>query len=90
MRLFLREESKGNIHGIKISCGAPIISHLMYADDLLIAGRANVIEAKSIDRILETCCNWSGQEVNYNKSHLFLSRKLSKDSKKSVKNVLRL
>lgn len=52
MRLFLKEESKGNIYRIKISHRVPAISHLMYADDLLITGRANVIEVKSINRIL--------------------------------------
>lgn len=40
-RLIAQEEQKGNIHGIKIFTYAPAISHLMYADDLLIMGQAN-------------------------------------------------
>lgn len=40
-RLLAREECSGRFHGIKISRGAPMISHLMYTDDLLIIGKAS-------------------------------------------------
>lgn len=35
-----RNERMGNIHGIKVAKNAPVVSHLLYADDLLVMSRA--------------------------------------------------
>ncbi|KAH7542921.1 hypothetical protein FEM48_Zijuj02G0126500 [Ziziphus jujuba var. spinosa] len=43
-----REEEQGGLHGIKIARIAPAVSHLMYADDLLIMCRADPKEASII------------------------------------------
>lgn len=40
-QLLLHQEQKGNLHGIKVDHNAPAISHLMYADDLLVMCSAN-------------------------------------------------
>lgn len=40
-RLLLKEEDQGRLHGFKVDRSAPSISHLMYANDLLIYYRAN-------------------------------------------------
>lgn len=52
-RLLNKEESQGNIHGIKVSKGGPAISHLMYADDLLLMCKANNQEARAVKRCLD-------------------------------------
>jgi hypothetical protein len=39
-RLFLKEEQLGNLHGIKIARNSPPISHLLFADDIIIFSKA--------------------------------------------------
>ncbi|KAH7536620.1 hypothetical protein FEM48_Zijuj03G0004000 [Ziziphus jujuba var. spinosa] len=41
LKLLLKEEERGRIYGIKVDCNASAISHLMYADDLIISCLAN-------------------------------------------------
>ncbi|XP_059430102.1 uncharacterized protein LOC132163748 [Corylus avellana] len=43
-RLLFREETLGNIKGLKISRNTPAIHHLLFADDLLIFGKATLKE----------------------------------------------
>lgn len=52
-RLLQREEEQGGLHGIKIARIAPAVSHLMYADDLLIMCRADPKEASIIKDSLQ-------------------------------------
>lgn len=51
-RLMGRKEAGGNVHGIRIARNAPAVSHLLYADDLLVMWRANRSDATSF-RTLE-------------------------------------
>lgn len=43
---------KGDIHGIRIACYAPEVSHLHFADDLLIFCRGNLTQVDSVLDIL--------------------------------------
>jgi hypothetical protein len=43
-----KEESEGNLKGLQIARNCPAINHLLFADDLLIFGRATNTEAKCI------------------------------------------
>ncbi|PKU82193.1 Putative ribonuclease H protein [Dendrobium catenatum] len=72
---------------MKISPNAPLISHLMYADDLIIFSEANKISLKTISAILKNYCKWTGQVVNSGKSSLLFSKSISRSS---VKNLSRL
>lgn len=47
--LILREENLGSLHGIKMASMCPPISHLLFANDVMIFSRANVREANVID-----------------------------------------
>lgn len=57
-RLINREESLDSIHGIKVYKNAPTISHLMYADDLLLMSRASRVEAQSFKTCFDLYCGW--------------------------------
>lgn len=60
MRMLGREEVKGDLNGIKIDRNAPAITHLMYADDLIIMCREKEKEAISFKKIFARYCAWSG------------------------------
>ncbi|PKU64921.1 putative mitochondrial protein [Dendrobium catenatum] len=53
-------ENIGKNIGIKVNPNGPIISHLMYADDIMIFSRANKNCMKKVDNILKNYCSWTG------------------------------
>ncbi|PNX94786.1 ribonuclease H [Trifolium pratense] len=55
----------------------PLISHLMFADDLLLFGQAVEENMKVIMEVLNKFCSMSGQRVNYDKSSIFFSRNVT-------------
>ena len=59
-RLIEKEENLGLLHGIKMASSCPFISHLLFADDVLIFSKANVNEAGVILNCLSTYSSWSG------------------------------
>ncbi|KAH7514410.1 hypothetical protein FEM48_Zijuj11G0086700 [Ziziphus jujuba var. spinosa] len=87
-RLLLKEEDQDRLHGIKVDRNAPAISHLMYADDLIISCRANHRDATIIKECLSYFCSWSGQEVNEEKSNIFFSRSTPRKAKMAIKEIL--
>lgn len=89
-RFITRAESIGDIHGVKISQESPLISHLMFADDLLIFCRANTIEVKKVKRCLNVYCTWSGQSINYAKSIIHFSCNTSDEMKHEILHKLEM
>lgn len=72
-RLILRAKSGGLLHEVKVARNASAMSHMLFADDLLLFARANQQEATTIKNIMEQYCSRSGQKVNLGKSALFCS-----------------
>jgi hypothetical protein len=52
--LINRAENRGDIHGVKICRNAPIISHMLFADDCFLFFRATENEAMIMKNILAT------------------------------------
>lgn len=57
-RMINKAEEEGRLNGIKVSRTSPRISHFMYADDLVIYGKATTQEAEVIKEILNQYCQW--------------------------------
>ncbi|MCI23418.1 RNA-directed DNA polymerase (Reverse transcriptase), partial [Trifolium medium] len=55
---------RGDIHGVKICRGAPMVSHLLFADDCFLFCRASIDEANHLLKILKTYEDASGQQIN--------------------------
>jgi exonuclease III len=89
-RLLLREENLGSLHGVKIARLSPPISHLLFADDVMIFSKANNGEAATILKCLNSYSKWSGQCINFSKSAIFFSRNCKPAIKTSINNILRL
>jgi hypothetical protein len=71
--LLFREETYGHLKCLKIARTTPAIHHLLFANDLLISGKATHKEATSIHHCLTKYCLWSGQSINNGKSSIRFS-----------------
>lgn len=67
-QLIFREESQRCMKGDQVSREGPRISHLMYADDVLLFAHASHSDAVAIRECLEDYVSWSGQFANLSKS----------------------
>lgn len=73
-RLLNYELRLKNIGGIRTSIPGPTITHVMYADDVVLLTKATRRDASNLVRVLEKYCNWLGQAINKNKSGVFYSK----------------
>jgi hypothetical protein len=87
-RLLLKEERIGNLKGMKIARNSPAINHLLFADDLLIFGKASLLEASSIKTCLDKYCSWSGQSVNADKSSIRFSKNTNHTTSSNILHIL--
>ena len=89
-RLLQKAESLGNLHGIQLSPSCPQISHLQFADDLLIFSKANSSNASTILECLSSYQAWSGQKINYSKSSVIFSKNTIGQSAANLCQLLNL
>ena len=74
-----------SLHDIQITRNAPIISHLLFADDCIIFAQADVQEAQHIAEILSSYEKVSGQKINLDKSMISCSRYVSENRQNELK-----
>lgn len=58
-RLLAREEAVGRISKVKVSRASPKITHLLYADNLVIYHKVVHCEAAAVAECLHTYCEWT-------------------------------
>ncbi|EEC77009.1 hypothetical protein OsI_15342 [Oryza sativa Indica Group] len=75
------------ISGIKLGPNGPPIHSLMYADDLIITGQAQVEEAQKISDIIRDFCNKSGQTPNWSKSSILFSAKTPEKARQDILHI---
>jgi hypothetical protein len=66
-------ESRGELHGVRVCRNAPVISHLLFADDSLILMQANKENAEKLESLLDRYCANLGQKISDAKSNIFFS-----------------
>ncbi|XP_057419022.1 uncharacterized protein LOC130713254 [Lotus japonicus] len=67
------EVRQGQWKPVQISQGGPGISHLFFADDVLLFAKAEVAQVRNIYRVLEDFCGASGLKINLSKSKAMAS-----------------
>lgn len=87
-RMLAKEEQLNHFKGIKISRTSPSISHLLYADDLVIFCRANTDDATCINEVINKFSVWSSQCANKEKSSIHFSNNTSHHTKLDITNIL--
>ena len=83
-------EERGELEGVKVCREAPIISHLLFADDSLILMHANKKNADSLINILNSYCAIPGQKVSDAKSSIFFSGNTEVEVKAEVCETLNI
>lgn len=87
-RLIQCEEVRGLINGVQIERTAPPISHLLFADDIMLFCRANAGEARQVQKCLRIFGEWSGQVINPLKSYLIFSKNTPHATRDHLTNPL--
>lgn len=62
---------------VKVSRNGPMILHLFFPDDLLLFGEATEDQMQVILTCLERFCDYSSQQINFQKSQLYCSSNVS-------------
>lgn len=89
-RLLLRDENRGNLEGIKLGSLGPSFSHLLFADDILIFGKATIHKARVIHRCLSLYFLWFEQSINQSKFFILFSKNTPSTTCRDIKSILNL
>ena len=81
-------ESRGELEGVRVCRGAPVISHLFFADDSLILMHADRRNATNLKNVLDTYYAASGQKLSHDKSSIFFSMNTMVEVKEEVCQIL--
>jgi hypothetical protein len=76
------------LNGIKVAPLAPMVSHLLFADDSLLFFRANRENSLVIKEVLDTYCRASGQQINMEKSSIHFAKGVRQQNHDEIKSLL--
>jgi len=79
--------SASRLQGITLGPGCPQIHSLLFADDLILCGKATIHEAQAMKDILIDFCNRSGQLPNLRKSSILFSKNVPSNIKQQIKSI---
>ncbi|CAA7016118.1 unnamed protein product [Microthlaspi erraticum] len=66
---------------ISLSRGGPKLSHICFADDLILFAEASVAQVRVVRRVLAKFCLASGQKVSLAKSKIYFSANVPRDAR---------
>ncbi|XP_060964189.1 uncharacterized protein LOC133033466 [Cannabis sativa] len=81
-------ERRGRIRGCRVARGAPLVSHMLFADDSYIYCQATEEGARNVMELLQCFQEASGQQVNYQKSTIFFSPNTTPNVKDTICSLM--
>ena len=88
LSLKLQDALQANhVTGILLGPNCPPIHSLMFADDLIICGKADTLEAQTISNILDQFCYESGQVPNWKKSGILFSKNVPLQDQENIRRT---
>ena len=75
---------EGSWKGVKASLNGPNITHLFFADDILLFSETDDVNCDTIMDTMDMFCEMSGQSINYQKSLLFVSPNVPRGRKNAL------
>ncbi|XP_061365840.1 uncharacterized protein LOC133309118 [Gastrolobium bilobum] len=85
--LIMDEVGRKNWHPIKAGRSGPLISHLMFMDDIILLAEASLSQLDCITSCLEKFSRMSGQCVSMEKSCIYFSKNTSQETVDSISSV---
>ncbi|KAE8707428.1 hypothetical protein F3Y22_tig00110384pilonHSYRG00841 [Hibiscus syriacus] len=76
--------NNGRWKPIRLCRNGPALSHLFFADDLVLLDEASIEQCDVIRGILELFCKSSGQKINMQKTTIYYSKNVDLDLKNSI------
>ncbi|KAF7840640.1 ribonuclease H [Senna tora] len=64
----------------------PLISHLLFVDDIILFGEATLNQMKVVKQCLDVFGEVAGQKVNGSKTHVFFSKNTREDVRQDIQN----
>ena len=89
-RMLDKELCSGNISGAKASARRLAVTHVMYADDIVLFAKATRNDAEILTTCLDRYCDWSGQSINRSKSGIFFSKHTYSSSRRAIKHQFQM
>ncbi|KAL4359580.1 hypothetical protein AHAS_Ahas08G0091600 [Arachis hypogaea] len=75
---------RGLWKAIRVGRKGPDISHLVFADDLLLFVEATIDQIKEVTEVIETFCKASGLKINVEKSSIVFSKRTNMDIRHEI------
>lgn len=88
--MLIKTDEENRIKGIKLAPNAPRVNHLMFVDDSLLVVEASLQSVQTINAILQTYEECSGQVINLEKSSVMFSANASQSFKNLILQELQL
>jgi hypothetical protein len=85
--LIMHAVERGEWRGIKAGRTGPMVSHLMFADDLLLFGEATEKQMQCVMDMLNKFCGLSGQEVSQEKTSILFSKNVRRGMRDKLLNM---
>ena len=73
-----------------MNIGGPAITHVMYADNIMLFTNAKRCETETLNECLELYCTWFGQRINKGKSGLVFSKLSQRGLRRDLKHILQM